>query len=172
MLKLRQSLKSIHSQRRTLITYSKQSQLYIHPKSNNKNLVSFSKNPESLAIGEFYSSNPENEEITTKNFISENKEFLNKLHELIKKNIGDDFTYAVESASYADQHMPVYDLRVTPNYQRQPDVENTFGFVRIGSDGTILNDSYQVNDLYKLVTSDGPIKVSDYLHEKLVEELD
>jgi len=174
MLNLRQSLKTVKSisSRRTLITYSKQNQLYIHPKSNNLNSISFSSNPESLAIGQFESSTPDKAEITTKNFKGENKQFISKLHDVIKANIAQDFTYNVESKDYSGQHMPIYDLRKTPNYQRQPDVEDIFGFVRVSEDGTVDGGSYESNGLYKVVSVDGVITLSDYIHEKLVDELD
>lgn len=169
MLTIRQSLRSIPLKTRGIITYSKQSQLYIHPQSNNKHLVSFFKNPKSTPIGEFYSKNPESDEITTKNFIGENKEFLKILHNLIKTQVADDFTYAVESKGYSEEHMPIYDLRKVPNYQRQPDIEDTFGFVRVDSEGEILGETYEENGLYNIVSVDGPIKLSDHLHEKLKE---
>lgn len=167
MFQLRQSLKSIALQRRTLITYAKQKQIYIHPMPNNKNIISFSKSPDALAIGEFYSKNPEEEEITTKNLISENKEFLNLLHETIKENIAEDPTYLTECSSFAEEHMPVYDLRKIPNYQRQPEIEDIFGFVRVSKEGDILGETYEKNDIYKLFSVDGPVTLSDHLLEKI-----
>ncbi|CCH42009.1 hypothetical protein BN7_1548 [Wickerhamomyces ciferrii] len=172
---LRQSLKTIPRQlRRTITTYAKQDQLFIHPKSSNKHLLSFSKNPDSLSIGEFYSKNPESPDlvINSDNFISTNPEFLKLLHQVIKDNIHDDFTYSIESNSYADEHLPVYDLRKIPNYQRQPEIEDVFGYVRVDSEGGIMNETYQINDFYKIVNVDGPLKLSEKIHEELVGQLD
>jgi hypothetical protein len=96
--------------------------------------------------------------------------FLPFLHKLIAENVSDDFTYIMESKAYANQHMPIYDLRKPPEYQRIPEVEDTFGYVAVDDKGEVKKGSYQENGFYRVVTADGEIlKLSDHLLEKLRE---
>lgn len=156
------------------IRYPHQKQLFLHRQQNtpNAHVVSFSADPTKMPIGTAYLDLPEEDHITPASF-SPNKQFFPLLHSVIASSIHDDFTYLVESSHYAGEFMPIFDLRRVPNYQRSPDTEDTFGFVLCEEKtGEIIKGSYQSNAMYTLVTQDGPLILSDHLHEKLVEKLD
>lgn len=147
---------------RNYITYSKNDQIFLHDTTGGV-LASFSENPKDLHIG-----TSETNKIDPEKFKS-NKEFLNLLHKNIQDKIDQDFTYIMEAGVNADAYMPIYDFREVPRFGRTPEVDSIFGYVRVSSDGKIVPNSYEPNEMYRLCNGAGLVKLSSFLLEQIRE---
>lgn len=138
------------------------SQVFLHEKAG-KFLANLSPNPDSLAIG-----HSPYQKITPSTFQT-NAEFLRMLHQNIGESVHHDFTFIMEAGVNALTYMPIYDLRETPKYSRIPNVDDIFGYVLVDNGGKIVPGTYEPNALYRLCNGSGLLKLSDYLHERMVE---
>lgn len=66
----------------------------------------------------------------------------------------------------------VCDQRNTPTFGRIAEPQDIFGSLMVDGQGNVVDSSYSPNNTYRLKTEqEGLMKLSDYLHEKLVEAL-
>ncbi|KAK9475724.1 hypothetical protein V1514DRAFT_322854 [Lipomyces japonicus] len=127
--------------------------------------LSLSKRASALDIGHVQAG-------TDINFLSEstfvaNKKFINLMHSILKENIHEDKFFQSLAATYQNNYMAIYDFRSPPVYGRIPEVQDIFGMVRVDSEGEIVPGSYEKNDMYRIVTSDGICQFSDDILHKL-----
>lgn len=152
---------------RFLSRYSKNEQIFIHKLDNDKYKYSLSSNPQSLAIGYGASEDPSPQEFQLE------PQFLPLLHKLIHEEIHNDFSFIMEAGMNIGSYMPIYDFREIPDYARIPDVDSTFGYVRVDNQGKIIPFSYESNEPYRLIDGIyGMVKLSDFLYDKMKVECD
>ncbi|CCE73064.1 Piso0_000077 [Millerozyma farinosa CBS 7064] len=145
--------------------YPQNEQIFVHPHDKVFKL-SFSPEENSVPLG--YSST--SKDITPSNFRA-NQEFVSLLHDIISKNIQDDFCFIMEAGTFANSFMPIYDFRDVPRYGRTPEVDGTFGFVQVDSNGKMVPGTYESNNMYRLCNGEGLIKLSDHLHEVVMKNI-
>lgn len=145
--------------------YPQNEQIFVHPHDKVFKL-SFSPEENSLPLG--YSSTLK--DITPGNFQA-NQAFVSLLHEIIAKNIQDDFCFIMEAGTFANSFMPIYDFREVPRYGRTPEVDSTFGYVQVDSNGKMVPGTYESNNMYRLCNGQGLIKLSDHLHEMVMKNI-
>lgn len=92
------------------------------------------------------------------------------LHSTIGKTVYGDFLFIMEAGVNANQFMPIYDFRKTPNYARIPEVDDIFGYVHVDASGKMIPNTYEANNLYRLCNGEsGIIQLSEYLYEQVKE---
>lgn len=152
---------------RSITEYRGREQLFFHAAENNGYKVSLSPLETSLPLGISTSK----DEVTPKNF-RENPAFMPLLQEAIKNEVQNDLAFIIEAGVHVSSFMPIYDFREIPRYQRIPDIDSIFGYIRVDEQGKMIPGAYEPNDLYRLCNGTGLIKLSDYLYDlmrKLVE---
>lgn len=147
---------------RTYTVYSKNDQIYLHQLPG-KVAASFSKDPNDMEIGHLISGYIEPEHFKP------NKQFLDLLNSNIHDKVDHDFTFIMEAGANANTYMPIYDFREVPRFGRTPEVDSVFGYVRVSSDGKIIPNSYESNDMYRVCNGAGLVKLSDYMLKQIQE---
>ncbi|CUM62762.1 uncharacterized protein PRCAT00000319001 [Priceomyces carsonii] len=141
--------------------YPTNDQIFVHKTGNNYK-YSLSPEPSSLPIGY----GPAPSDVPAENF-KPNDTFLRQLQRRIGSDIQNDFSFILEAGANAGAFMPIYDYREVPRYGRIPEVDNIFGYVQVNQEGTIVPGTYEENSFYRLCNGSGPIRLSDYLYDKL-----
>ncbi|TGZ84643.1 hypothetical protein EX30DRAFT_356839 [Ascodesmis nigricans] len=65
----------------------------------------------------------------------------------------------------------VYDMRGVPAFGRIPETEDILGSILVDGSGKLVDGSWEDNVMYRPVTAQGTIRLSDYLHQKVVDGL-
>lgn len=155
---------SLLRQIRCLSRYAPNDQIFIHEQQRNLFKYTLNANPNSLAIGWA----PSRIKVDPNTF-QVNDEFLKTLNRQIATTIHEDFAFIVEAGTNANSFMPIWDFREVPRYARVPEVENIFGYVMVDANAQIVKGSYESNNLYRVCTGKGLLKLSDHLYEKMQE---
>lgn len=153
--------------------YVKQPQLWLHEIAANTARVSFSKDPSALAVGIAKTSLAHDSQVDINygNF-EPNKDFLAWMHKLFGKEVYNDVAYQMDALNFRSSFLPIGDYKVMLEFMNQrPEFDNTIGFVRVDDTGVMYPDSYESNDVYMLCNADGIVKLTDYMCEKVQENL-
>ncbi|KZS96808.1 hypothetical protein SISNIDRAFT_286426 [Sistotremastrum niveocremeum HHB9708] len=107
------------------------------------------------------------------NDFRENPAFMSLLHSTIQKALSDgvDETLKAEAIQRGEGWLHINDERNVPALGRINDPEDIVASVMV-EDGKILPDTYQVMPTYRLITTDGPIRLPHGLDERLSETLE
>ncbi|GME95522.1 unnamed protein product [[Candida] boidinii] len=166
---------------RTIITanFAKQPQL-VKGEGVTEATISFSKDPKSIPVGainlpkdikNFTEVGLSHVELKVSNF-KEDKIFKEILNDLIKNSVYNDFSYQIEAQVVPNSFMPIYDFRDIPAHGRTPAMENVFGYVCVDANGIMIKDSFEDNNTYRLFSgTDGIVKLSDFLYEKIKNKI-
>lgn len=65
----------------------------------------------------------------------------------------------------------VHDERNLPPYGRIPDPEDIFGSVEVDGDGKVIRGTWEECTAYRLITREGMMRLSEFLHGKVAEAL-
>jgi hypothetical protein len=99
-----------------------------------------------------------------------NPEFEKLLHSTFKKYVHLDPSLQGLALSQKVGYMTLHDLRVFTPFGRVADPEDLLGSVLLDQ-GKIVPHSYDPMPTYRLLSSHGITELSDFMHEKLLQEL-
>ncbi|CAN6635849.1 hypothetical protein TRVA0_015S01618 [Trichomonascus vanleenenianus] len=168
MLRSRLFIRNAHTQ--VIRNYGPR--LYAHSESPDSPefKISFSQDPEALSMGVLRKEKPKAIPSNPNNF-EENKKFLNAMHQVMGANVHKCPTY--QQVAYTEgrnaQFFSIYDFRNPPAQDRIADVEDSFGHIRV-VDGNIEPNSYEPNNMYRLVSRNGYPQISDTLSDLIIKE--
>ncbi|QRV98914.1 hypothetical protein RhiJN_26933 [Ceratobasidium sp. AG-Ba] len=102
----------------------------------------------------------------------ENQAFVDLLHDTVKsaliENVDPDL--ANDATQRQEGWMHVHDLRRFPESGRVGDADDIIGTVLV-QEGKINGETYERMPMYRTVSSDGPTKLSESLHKRLLSAL-
>ncbi|ODV87066.1 hypothetical protein CANARDRAFT_26498 [[Candida] arabinofermentans NRRL YB-2248] len=156
------------------INYQFQPQLFLHLLTDKNTKVSFSKDPDSLPVGYF---NAPAQVSLDKYVISPrefkpNSEFISLLQKIVSSNVQNDQNFMIEALNYPSNYMPIYDFKKISDFINQkPELDNVLGYVNVNELGEMVEGTYEQNHMYRLCNSDGMVKLSDYILEKVEEAI-
>ncbi|KAI8802766.1 hypothetical protein BJ742DRAFT_777942 [Cladochytrium replicatum] len=101
---------------------------------------------------------------------TEGPDFVELMHEVVGEHVTKDETSISFAAFQKEGYMNVNDSRVGPVWGRVNDPEDILGNVLI-REGKILPGTYQKFPTHRLVSNNGLVQLTDYLHEALLERL-
>ncbi|CAE6429527.1 unnamed protein product [Rhizoctonia solani] len=136
--------------------------LYYHPVGNNVFALSF--------LNEKPSSQNSATVIGLLNLIKE--AFVDLLHDTVKAALieGVDQELGNDAVQRKEGWLHVHDYRNFPEMGRVGDPDDILGSVLV-QDGKIKGETYQRMPSYRTCTTDGPVKLSPSLHERLLKSL-
>ncbi|ODQ80814.1 hypothetical protein BABINDRAFT_60949 [Babjeviella inositovora NRRL Y-12698] len=156
---------------RSYMKHNANPQIYLHPVSDTKTKVSFSPKETAVAIGTWSHTSPLTPEspIPVEKFTT-NPQFTPLIDKLFATHIYDDFTFQFEAGGNPGCYMPIYDFRAPPVHGRIPEVDDIFGYVLVNHQGQIVEGSWQENFMYRVVNSEGIMRLSDHMLEVVRKE--
>lgn len=102
----------------------------------------------------------------------ENQAFIDLLHDTIKsclvENVDPDL--ANDATQRQEGWMHIHDLRRFPESGRVGDADDIIGSVLV-QEGKINGETYECMPTYRTVSTDGPTKLSESIHKRLVSAL-
>ncbi|CUA78393.1 hypothetical protein RSOLAG22IIIB_13118 [Rhizoctonia solani] len=106
------------------------------------------------------------------NSFQENQAFVDLLHDTVKAALieGVDQDLENDAVQRKEGWLHVHDYRNFPEMGRVGDPDDILGSVLV-QDGKIKGDTYQRMPSYRTCTTDGPVKLSPSLHERLLKSL-
>ncbi|KAF8688671.1 hypothetical protein RHS03_09529, partial [Rhizoctonia solani] len=144
--------------------------LYYHPVGDNIFALSFLKekpvNKSSATVIGLVKGGEES------NSFQENQAFVDLLHETVKAALieGADRDLGNDAVQRKEGWLHVHDYRNFPELGRVGDPDDILGSVLV-QDGKIKGETYERMPAYRTCTTDGPVKLSPSLHERLLKSL-
>ncbi|KAL5640468.1 hypothetical protein ACGC1H_007648 [Rhizoctonia solani] len=106
------------------------------------------------------------------NSFEENQAFVDLLHDTVKAALieGVDQELGNDAVQRKEGWLHVHDYRNFPEMGRVGDPDDILGSVLV-QDGKIKGETYERMPAYRTCTTDGPLKLSPSLHERLLKSL-
>ncbi|CAE6474819.1 unnamed protein product [Rhizoctonia solani] len=106
------------------------------------------------------------------NSFQENQAFVDLLHDTVKAALleGVDQELSNDAVQRKEGWLHVHDYRNFPELGRVGDPDDILGSVLV-QDGKIKGETYERMPAYRTCTTDGPVKLSPSLHERLLKSL-